>query len=202
MDHLSLDITTTPEVITVTASGEIDMATVDHLKETLTALCVDGATVRLDMRDVTFMDSTGINALVIMDRHSKQGGGRLVLSAPSPRRAPAPRLHGRWRSPRRRRTVDQLVRRLDSDTAPASIHPQADEGAVMRAVSLVWKRSPTHTSALGKRPLRPQGIRDIAPRAGGPCAHPSAPHAQVGCVTDRFRAGLDLRLGSKVYVDP
>ena len=84
MDHLSLDITTTPEVITVTASGEIDMATVDHLKKTLTALCVDGATVRLDIRDVTFMDSTGINAPVIMDRHSKQGGGRLVLSAPSP----------------------------------------------------------------------------------------------------------------------
>ena len=84
MDHLSLDITTTLEVITVTASGEIDMATVDQLKETLTELCVDGATVRLDMRDVTFMDSTGINALVIMDRHSRECGGRLVLSAPSP----------------------------------------------------------------------------------------------------------------------
>ena len=84
MDHLSLEITTALGVITVTASGEIDMATVDHLKETLTRLCVDGATVRLDMRGVTFMDSTGINALVIMDRQSKQGGGRLVLSAPAP----------------------------------------------------------------------------------------------------------------------
>ena len=72
MDHLSLDITTTLEVITVTASGEVDMATVDHLKETLTRLCVDGATVRLDMRDVTSTDSTGINALVIMHRRSKQ----------------------------------------------------------------------------------------------------------------------------------
>ena len=84
MDHLSLDITTTLEGTTVTASGEIDMATVDQLKDTLTAVCVDGATVHLDFRDVTFMDSTGINALVIMDRRSKQRGGRLVLSAPSP----------------------------------------------------------------------------------------------------------------------
>ena len=29
------------------------------------------------------MDSTGINALVIMDRRSKQRGSRLVLTAPS-----------------------------------------------------------------------------------------------------------------------
>ena len=34
----------------------------------------------------------------------------------------------------------------------------------MRAVSLVWKRSPTHTSALGKRPLRPGGYA-TRPRA-------------------------------------
>ena len=33
---------------------------------------------------VTFMDSTGINALVIMDRQSKQGGGSLVVATPSP----------------------------------------------------------------------------------------------------------------------
>jgi anti-sigma B factor antagonist len=82
--HLSLDIRTTLEVITVSASGEIDFGTVDHLKETLTGLCVDGATVRLDLRDVTFIDSTGINALVIADRRSTQRGCRLVLSAPSP----------------------------------------------------------------------------------------------------------------------
>jgi anti-anti-sigma factor len=82
--HLSLDVLTTPEVTTVTASGEIDMGTVDHLRETLGGLCVDGAMVRLDLRDVTFIDSTGINALVLTDRDSRQRGCRLVLSAPSP----------------------------------------------------------------------------------------------------------------------
>jgi len=84
VEPLSLDIVTTVEGITVSASGEIDMETVDHLKDTLTGLCVDGATVRLDLRHVTFMDSTGINALVVMDRRSKQRGCRFVLSAPSP----------------------------------------------------------------------------------------------------------------------
>ena len=83
-DQLSLDITTTLGAITVSASGEIDLATVDHLKDTLTGLWFDGATIRLDLRDVTFIDSTGINALVVMDRRSKERGCRLVLSAPSP----------------------------------------------------------------------------------------------------------------------
>ena len=32
---------------------------------------------------MTFIDSTGINALVLMDRRSKQRGCRLVLTAPS-----------------------------------------------------------------------------------------------------------------------
>ena len=33
----------------------------------------------------------------------------------------------------------------------------------MRAVSLVWKRSPTHTSALGERSLRPEGYATRPP---------------------------------------
>ena len=81
--HLSLDIMRRPEVTTVYASGEIDMASGDHLRETLTELCVDAATVRLDMRDVSFIDSTGINVLVLMHRRSMQRGCRLLLSAPS-----------------------------------------------------------------------------------------------------------------------
>ena len=39
------------EDITVSASGEIDMETADHLKQTLTGLCVDGETMRLDLRE-------------------------------------------------------------------------------------------------------------------------------------------------------
>ena len=139
VDHLSLDITTTPEGITVAASGEIDMATVDQLKATLTGLCVEGVTVRLDTRDVTFMDSTGINALVILDRHSKQAGGGLVLYVPITRRAPAPRLHRRRRRPERRRLNQLPNSAFGRDTTPGC----RCQGAVMRAVSLVWKRSPT-----------------------------------------------------------
>ena len=82
--HLSLDTVTTLEGTTVSASGELDMESVDHLKETLTGLFVDETTVRLDLRNVTFIDSTGINALVLMSRRSTERGGRLVLSDPSP----------------------------------------------------------------------------------------------------------------------
>ena len=93
MEPLSLDIVTTVEGITVSASGEIDMETVDHLKDTLTGLCVDGATVRLDLRDVTFMDSTGINALVVMDRRSKQRGMPFRALGPITGRTPGTSLH-------------------------------------------------------------------------------------------------------------
>ena len=44
--------------------------------------------MRLDLRHVTFMDSTGINALVVMDRRSKQRGMPFVLSAPITGRTP------------------------------------------------------------------------------------------------------------------
>ena len=42
MEPLSLDIMTTVEGITVSASGEIDMETVDHLKDTLTGSASTG----------------------------------------------------------------------------------------------------------------------------------------------------------------
>jgi anti-anti-sigma factor len=81
--HLSLDVVTTGAVTTVVANGEVDMSTRDLLRQTLTHLCDEGATVRLDLRDVSFIDSTGVNALVLANRHCTATGSTLMIMRPS-----------------------------------------------------------------------------------------------------------------------
>ena len=61
----------------VRLSGEIDMATVGPVRDYLLAL--DDLILTLDFCDVTFMDSTGINLLVQLQRRSHERGGKLVL---------------------------------------------------------------------------------------------------------------------------
>jgi anti-sigma B factor antagonist len=56
----------TADGVTVLAVfGEVDLATADQLHEAgIDALSAEGATLRIDLAGVTFMDSTGLAALV------------------------------------------------------------------------------------------------------------------------------------------
>ncbi|HJU58071.1 MAG TPA: STAS domain-containing protein [Actinomycetota bacterium] len=54
-------------------SGELDMATVGALDSALRPLCASGGPVTIQVSDLTFMDSTGIHALV---RASQELEGR------------------------------------------------------------------------------------------------------------------------------
>jgi anti-sigma B factor antagonist len=49
----------------VRASGELDMATVPALERAIGSLDSDTTSVQLDMRDITFMDSTGLRLLIV-----------------------------------------------------------------------------------------------------------------------------------------
>jgi anti-sigma B factor antagonist len=49
----------------------------------LTALCDEGTTVHLDLRGVSFIDSTGINTLVLAHRHCAARGSTLTVVHPS-----------------------------------------------------------------------------------------------------------------------
>lgn len=67
----------------VTLSGEIDVLTAAGLRVALArAVSVDGAGVLLDMRGVTFIDSTGIRTLLeaARDAESRAGGLSLLIS--------------------------------------------------------------------------------------------------------------------------
>src|ERR1700759_5399046 len=70
----------------VTISGEIDIESGPRLRDQL--LCAmrrHGARLALDLTGVTFIDCTGINALLAARRHAQLEGGWLRVIRASPR---------------------------------------------------------------------------------------------------------------------
>ena len=71
-------------VTSIALSGELDMATVPILNEQLTALEQDGSEIVLDLRDLRFIDSSGLHALVRAYRRSEENSHRLLLVGANP----------------------------------------------------------------------------------------------------------------------
>ena len=63
--------------VTVKISGDIDLATADKVGDALAAALGSSANVRVDLSGVTFLDSTGIRALVQAYRLASSKGGSL-----------------------------------------------------------------------------------------------------------------------------
>ena len=72
--------------VLITAAGEVDMATAPQLQEAIVAQ-VDGKRVDVvvDLAAVTFLDSSGIAALIRARRRVGELGGTLTLRNPEPR---------------------------------------------------------------------------------------------------------------------
>lgn len=68
----------------VSLAGELDIATVPALEEALADLSSDGASLVLELAELTFMDSTGLRAFVRVARQ-REAVGRLVLRGPTGR---------------------------------------------------------------------------------------------------------------------
>ena len=72
-------------VTSISLSGELDMATVPVLNDQLAALEQDGAkTIVLDLRDLRFIDSSGLHAFVGAFRRSEEIGHRLLFVGANP----------------------------------------------------------------------------------------------------------------------
>lgn len=67
--------------VVVELRGELDVATVPVLSNTLAA--ISGSTVVVDLSELTFMDSSGISALIHARKQSARDGYGLVLTRPS-----------------------------------------------------------------------------------------------------------------------
>ncbi len=61
-------------------SGEIDLSTVGELEDRLEGPLDSGPSLLvLDLRQVTFLDSSGLRLLLRLDERQRAGGGRMVL---------------------------------------------------------------------------------------------------------------------------
>ena len=65
--------------------GEVDLAASREVHEGLVSLLAPGATVTVELSAVTFIDSSGLDALLRAHRHAESNDARLVLRAPSAR---------------------------------------------------------------------------------------------------------------------
>jgi anti-sigma B factor antagonist len=73
------------DFVTLHVSGEIDLHTAPSLREAaLAALRQHGTNLRVDLSDVTFMDSTGIEVLLATRRRAQLEGGSLTLCRLTP----------------------------------------------------------------------------------------------------------------------
>lgn len=71
----------------LTVKGEIDLYNAKQLKEKVGELTddKDDVNLMLDIRDVKYIDSTGLGILIGIKRRISEGGGRLILVLTSER---------------------------------------------------------------------------------------------------------------------
>lgn len=72
--------------VSVTGHGEIDMTTVETLTDTLATVLRQERPLHIDVNlaEVTFMDSSGINALMVCRANAEPSGCRITISHPRP----------------------------------------------------------------------------------------------------------------------
>jgi len=81
---LRIEVADTTSPTTVVLNGEIDLSTSSRLREALMAIARSGETsVVVDMAHVTFMDSSGLAALVGPLKRFRRTGGEITLRSPT-----------------------------------------------------------------------------------------------------------------------
>lgn len=83
---IEFDVTSTQGGVgVVTPRGRLNMVSARRLKELLTEL-VDTGTTRIvvDMAQTTFLDSSGLGALIAGLKSARQAGGDLRIARPTP----------------------------------------------------------------------------------------------------------------------
>jgi anti-anti-sigma factor len=77
-----LDVTTEQrgDQLRVALAGELDIVNAPNLEDKLAAIEADAAdTLILDLRDLDFIDSTGLRALIAANERARSAGRRLVV---------------------------------------------------------------------------------------------------------------------------
>jgi|SRR5215203_3307984 len=82
---LSITMDASDHQVLIAVQGEIDAATAETLQRALSAIdSLDCSTVVVDLAEVTFIDSSGLHALLIGHRDLARNDVRLVVCNPQP----------------------------------------------------------------------------------------------------------------------
>jgi anti-sigma B factor antagonist len=84
-DALTLETRHEPGCAIVTAAGQIDISTVTALRECLLELAANGRPLVADLDQVTFLDASGLNALVAAANRAAAHGSSLHVICARPR---------------------------------------------------------------------------------------------------------------------
>jgi anti-sigma B factor antagonist len=80
MDALEITVATTGTVVAIGLAGELEPATVSLLNDAVDQAVAPGATIVIDMRDITYLDSGGIGALNRCHRHALANGATVTVA--------------------------------------------------------------------------------------------------------------------------
>ncbi len=83
MSDTGVPLTITPSSDGIVVSGEVDASTVASLVRFITPLPGESGAVTVDMSGVSFMDSSGLRALVDAHREAERSLRRLIITNPS-----------------------------------------------------------------------------------------------------------------------
>ena len=101
---MTVSVTEQDAVVTVTVAGELDVSTVPAFNKELSELRQNSATTLvLDLSGTTFMDSTGLSAVLVAEMHARMRGQRFKVVAGPPHVHELFKLTGRRQLPRGRR---------------------------------------------------------------------------------------------------
>jgi anti-sigma B factor antagonist len=82
------DLTTSTEVVgdaaVIFVAGDVDLATSGQLRLALAQAIEEGRDVTVDFAELTFIDSSGLSALVDAHRRARGVGGVMTLRNPTP----------------------------------------------------------------------------------------------------------------------
>ncbi|MET8942756.1 STAS domain-containing protein [Streptomyces sp. NPDC004542] len=84
MDALTVVTQQHTDRTVITVSGELDLQTCPALAEAASAVPPAGRTLYLDLSGVPFMDSSGLNLLILLRRRLHAEGGRLAVTGLQP----------------------------------------------------------------------------------------------------------------------
>jgi len=82
---LTVSVSEEESTLTVAVAGELDVSTVPAFNKELSELRNSSATtLKLDLSGTTFMDSTGLSAVLVAEMHARMRGQRFVVVAGPP----------------------------------------------------------------------------------------------------------------------